>query len=187
MSISTKDLTNSSQDGQSKREKVLALIEKHKPLFEKEGVENPKFIPRLCYKHKGELIIGFYPRELYGGTDIYTEFCTRDFDPEDPERRLWKWIYNPEYEKEYELSDPHPGTGDRRYIIPIAELIDVADYHKEVVTEIENEEELFIESPSSGDDVPYSAMTLRDYAAIQWQRPVSLKPWLNDLIRDKFK
>jgi hypothetical protein len=198
MAINTKDFTQSDGNTMSKRDKILGLVEKHKPLFEKEGVLNPKFIPRLCYKHNGELTIGFYPKEIYGGMDIYTEFCSKDFTPEDPKRTLWKWIYNPEYAKEYHLSDAHPGTGDRRYLIPIAELINVTEFYaeqepasEEIVeesTEYEIEEkEFLIESPSAGDDVPYAAMTLRDYAAIQWKRPVSLKPWLNDLIREKFK
>ena len=103
----------------TKREKVLLLMEKHKPLFEKEGVTNPKFIPRMAYKHNGELIIGFYPKEMYGEQDIYTEFCSRDYEPEDPERKLYKWVFNPHYETEYEASEPHPTTGDVRYLIPV--------------------------------------------------------------------
>ena len=109
MGISTKkDKDNTSP---TKREKVQALMEKHKPLFEKEGVSNPKFIPRMAYKHEGELIVGFYPKEIYGEQNIYTEFCSRDYEPEDSQRRLWKWIYNPDFETEYKASEPHPTYG----------------------------------------------------------------------------
>ena len=34
-------------------------------------------------------------------------------------------------------------------------------------------------------DSPYEKMTMRDYCAIQWKRPVSEKQWLNDLIKQE--
>jgi hypothetical protein len=34
-------------------------------------------------------------------------------------------------------------------------------------------------------DAPYSEMTIRDYYAIQTGKPVSAKPWLNELIKSK--
>jgi hypothetical protein len=182
MAIST--TSKQEEKGPTKREKVLLLMEKHKPLFEKEGVTNPKFIPRMAYKHNGELIIGFYPKEMYGEQDIYTEFCSREYEPEDPERILYKWKYNPHYEEEYEASDPHPTTGDVRYLIPVDELINVAEEHKE---ESKDQPQLFEEFDKKSSDVPYDAMTLRDYAAIQWQKPVSHKKWLNELITKNFK
>lgn len=38
----------------------------------------------------------------------------------------------------------------------------------------------------AGADLPYTKMSLRDYAAIQWKRPVSHKKWLNELIIKEF-
>ena len=194
MALSTKNLGNASSEapkGKSKREKVQELLIHHKEILELEGVSNPKFIPRLCYKHKGELIIGFYKIEIEGGVDIYTEFCDRNFVPEDPKRTLYKWYYNPEYADEYELSDPHPSTGDRRYLIPIEELVNLNEVYetnlkKENTTE-GIQTDLFDTLPDPGSDIPYKAMTLRDYAAIQWKRPVSQKKWLNELISNEFK
>ena len=183
MGISTKkDKDNTSP---TKREKVQALMEKHKPLFEKEGVSNPKFIPRMAYKHEGELIVGFYPKEIYGEQDIYTEFCSRDYEPEDSQRRLWKWIYNPDYETEYKTSEPHPTTGDVRYFVPVDELIDVAqlDHGKNDEQKQLNVDDLNAEIA----DLPYDAMTIRDYAAIKWKKPISYKKWLNELITKNFK
>ena len=181
MGISTRK--DKDKNAPTKREKIQSLMEKHKPLFEKEGVSNPKFIPRMAYKYEGELIVGFYPKEIYGEQDIYTEFCSRDYEPEDPERTLWKWIYNPNYETEYEASEPHPTTGDVRYFVPVDELIKVADLHIDnVQTKLE-----FEELSSDKSDMPYDAMTIRDYAAIQWKKPVSYKKWLNELITKNFK
>ena len=117
---------------------------------------------------------------MYKRQDLYTEFVSRDYEPEDPERRLWKWVYNDSYDEEYAKSDPHPTTGDKRYLIPIEELIEV-----EVKQEVKQKEILFEPLPDANADVPFNAMTLRDYAAIQWKLPVSHKAWLNNLINDK--
>lgn len=184
MAISTTNLSDN-KPKLTKREKILALMNDHKPLFEKEGIQNPKFIPRLCYKHKGELIIGFYNMEITGGNDIYIEFCDRNFIPEDTKRTLYKWVFNPEYSSEYEKSDPHPATKDRRYLIPVNELINVTQLYNapKVVQEKLEFEDLNTEIL----DVPYDAMTLRDYAAIQWKKPVSYKKWLNELVTKTFK
>lgn len=182
MGISTKQ--NKDNNTPTKREKVQSLMEKHKPLFEKEGVSNPKFIPRMAYKHEGELIIGFYPKEIYGEQNIYTEFCSRDYEPEDSQRRLWKWIYNPDFETEYRASEPHPTTGDVRYFVPVDELIDVATQHKDNPEQAKLE---FKDLDQDVSDMPYEAMTMRDYAAIKWRKPVSSKKWLNELITKNFK
>lgn len=186
MAISTKD--NSSQGPSSKREKIAALLERHLPLFEKLGISQPKFIPKMAYPDMKELVISFYPSEVNGQEDIYTEFVSRDYDPEDPERRLWKWVYNPEYATEYRHSDPHPTTGDRRFLVPVEELIDVT---KEIL-EREQEQSGQLDAfnlqgaPDANSDQPYANITMRDYAAIQWKKPVSHKKWLNELIIKQF-
>lgn len=191
MALSTKKLNpvSDNNSGKSKREKVQDLLKHHSELLKFEDVTNPKFIPRLCYKHKGELIIGFYKREIEGGVDIYIEFCDRNYMPEDPKRTLYKWYYNPEYHDEYELSEPHQSTGDQRYLIPIDELVNLNELYEEKIKKEEKpkiQTELFKDLPDPGSDVPYESMTLRDYAAIQWKKPVSLKKWLNEIIKKEF-
>ena len=186
-----------SKSSMTNRDKVIELIKYHKPLFIKEGVTNPKFIPRLCYPHKGVQVVTFFQKEIAGGQDIYIEFCNRELEPEDENRTLWKWIFNPEYDTEYELSDPHPSSSDRRYIIPITELVNVKEFHEKqtagesplaagpVLPEPDSPTGSWIKLEET--DVPYEAMTIRDYAAIQWKMPVSNKPWLNELIIKTFK
>ena len=175
MGISTK-LNEKQKAILSKREKIDQLKEKHKALFKQEEVKDPKFIPKMCYKNNGELVISFYPSEVRGGLDIYTEFVSREYISEDPDRRLWKWIYNAEFNTEYQQSDPHPTTGDRRYLIPIDELIEIKAEEKDIFFK----DVVMLDGNA---DIPYNAMTLRDYAAIQWKLPVSHKTWLNDLIK----
>lgn len=190
---------------------VNSLKEKHEKLFKMENLEKaPKFIPKMAYVPKtgDERVISFFPSEIMGGEDIYTEFVSRTLEPEDAERRLWKWPFNPEYETEYKKTEPHAATGHQQYLIPIAELIDVAESHRVVkktpVEEPSNEKEeavadekgqLKMKIPEDAEedkkgvvlmDAPISQMTIKDKAAIDWKKPVSDKPWLNDLIRETF-
>ena len=132
MGLSTK-IVSTPKSKLSKRDKVRLLREKHASLFIKEAIQKPKFSPRMCYMLDGELVISFYDRELYGGVNLYTEFCNRDYEQEEkggwPKGTLWKWIYNPEYRTEYKKSDINAGINDVRYIIPIEELINVTELH----------------------------------------------------------
>lgn len=179
--ISTKDLGGGNKP--TKREKILELQKHHEELFKKERIANPKFIPRMAYKHEGELIIGFYPSEAKGGVDIYTEFCSRDYDPEDEERRLWKWIYNPNFAEEYVQSEAHPTTGDRRFLVPIDELVNITEHYEMLASQSAFKKiEEFDEIPDQNSDLPLEGMTIRDFASVIWKEPVSHKMWLNKLI-----
>lgn len=193
MGLSTKKIL-------SRKEKVVELKEKHRNLIDliEEDYDKIKFIPKSAYNPAPgkEKIISFFPSELNSGEDIYTEFVSKELVPEDPERRLWKWPFNPYWETEYEKSEPHPATGDRRYLVPVEELIDVTELIREKVvtkynlqqTETITKSELDFDSlPDPDNDAPMSEMTMRDECAIRWQLPVSRKKWLNELIRETFK
>lgn len=183
MTLSTKNIS-------SRRSAVEELKQKHIKLFEQEGVEKAKFIPKMAYipKKGAERIIALFPSEIMGGEDIYTEFVSKQNVPEDPERTLWKWQFNPEFETEYEKSDPHPATGHRRFLIPVEELIDVALLHMaEAPTKEPVQTELSLTASSNEEDAPLSEMTMRDEIAIRWELPVSNKEWLNELVREKNK
>lgn len=183
MGLSTKKIL-------TRKEKVVELKDKHRKVIGliQEDYEKVKFIPKSAYNPAPgkEKVISFFPSELSSGEDIYTEFVSKDLVPEDPERRLWKWPFNPHWETEYEKSDPHPATGDRRYLVPVEELIDATELIP--TEEITTKSELDFDSlPDPDTDAPMSEMTMRDECAIRWQLPVSRKKWLNELIRETFK
>ena len=74
-----------------KRGKIKKLEEKHAELFRAEGHNGPpKFIPRMAYYYEGERIISLYPSELSGGENIYTEFVSKEYYPEDKDRKLYQ-------------------------------------------------------------------------------------------------
>jgi hypothetical protein len=166
------------------KDKINDLYVLHKDTFDKLGITDPVFIPRICYKPIGEKdqVVSFFEQDFVKGKDIYTHFVSKAYESEDPQNRLWKWTYNPYYETEYKKSDPHHETGHIRYIIPVDELELVDDAFiksnsgKKLVFEIEDE------IPNPNEDLPIDQMTIRDLAAIMLAKPVSRKEWLNQII-----
>jgi len=179
MSLTTK-VTNV-----NRQEKTESLRQHHDWKFKLIQEENPLFIPKCAYipRGMGELHIGFFPSEIKKGMDIYTEFTSIDLEPEDAQRTLYKWRYNPHYDEEYEKTEP-AANGHFRYLVPVSELVKI---------EIDQQEEAdknslfpnFEEILDPDTDAPLSQMTIRDLAAIMLSKPVSNKKWLNQLITDK--
>ena len=177
MSLSTKVTSTNRQ------EKTEELIKFHDWKFKLIDEDNPLFIPKCAYypKGKSEIFIGFFASELKKGRDIYTEFTSIDLDPEDPDRNLYKWRYNPHFEEEYEKTDPG-ANGHFRYLVPVSELIKI-EFDPEILNEgTRSEFPDFDEIMDPNSDAPFSQLTVRDLAAILLKKPVSQKKWLNDLI-----
>jgi len=173
----------------SAKEKIEDLKALHKKSFERLGVDNPLFIPRICYIPIGEKeqVVSFFEQDFVKGKDIYTHFVSKSYDSEDSQNRLWKWKWNPYYETEYRTSTPHPETGNVRYIIPVDEL-ELID--QEYISKITKPEPIGVdilnideEIPNPDQDLPLDQITIRDLAAIMLKKPVSKKQWLNDIIK----
>jgi hypothetical protein len=106
--------------------KIAGLKQFHAPAFKAMQIdpETVQFIPRMAYKPNGhhEVVISFFASELKHGQDVYTEFVSRNYDSEDPNRILYKWNYNPFWQTEYAHSeDTIPSS--IKYYIPTSELI----------------------------------------------------------------
>jgi hypothetical protein len=120
MSISTKKPNQSNSDN---REKISDLRNYHQITFDHIGESNAYFYPKLAYKPHGfnEVCVTFFPSELRKGVDIYTEFIDRNYEPEDPNRTLWKYHFNPHWEEEYGQIEAN-SDGYVRYAVPVSEL-----------------------------------------------------------------
>lgn len=168
----------------SRKEKVSELILHHADLFKANYIDNPLYIPKCAYipYDKDSLHMGFFPNELQKGEDIYTEFVSMHLEPEDSERTLYKWKYNPYYEDEYELTSSKSSSHER-YLIPVSELIKIElpegqnnTEHESLFPDFNND----MMDPEN--DEPLSRMTIKDLAAILLKKPVSDKKWLNKII-----
>jgi len=169
----------------STKERIEDLKKLHQEKFDKLGLKNPLFIPRICYIPIGEAeqVVSFFEQDFAKGKDIYTHFVSKGYESEDAQNRLWKWTYNPYYATEYKKADPHPDTGNVRYIVPVDELqlidqeyIDLATGSKKVEFNIDEE------IPNPNEDPLIEQMTIRDLAAILLKKPVSRKKWLNEIV-----
>lgn len=124
MSIST---TRKSKSKKSDlyREKMTILREFHQATLDHIGESNAYFYPKMAYKPIGleEVCVGFFPSELRKGTDIYTEFVSREYESEDHERTLWKYEFNPHWEEEYPKGET--STGSEIYYVPVNELVKI--------------------------------------------------------------
>jgi len=167
---------------EDKRERRKKLREFHQATLDSIGPD-VKFMPKMAYRPYGktELHIAFFESEINHGDDVYVEFCSKDDVPEDPERKLYKYRSNPHFQEEYEKTEPNPTTGHCRYLVPVGELTLIKTYKE---SEEKKEEETFeLSDPET--DLPMDQMTIRDYVAIHTGRPVSRKPWLNEIIKSK--
>ena len=132
---------------------------------------------------EAEQVVSFFEQDFAKGKDIYTHFVSKGYDSEDSQNRLWKWTFNPYYATEYKKSDPHPDTGNFRFIVPVDELELIDEkYFKE-----DNKLDEFIASiddaiPNPNEDPLIEQMTIRDLAAILLKKPVSRKKWLNEIV-----
>jgi len=115
--INTKNMTP-----EERKIKIKDLLQEHKEYFDINNITTPPYIPKMAYRptNKDELHISFFPSELENNTDIYTEFVSIDYDPEDLKRTLYLLKYNPHWKHDYELTTSN--SGFQRHIVPASDL-----------------------------------------------------------------
>lgn len=180
--------TTQADKPEDKREKLKRLREFHQATFVELGVPDASYIPKVFYRPYGktELYTAFFESEINKGIDVYTEDATADLIPKTAERTLYKWKFNPHFDAEYEKTEPSGTNGHCRYLIPVEELkvmVIIAKLEKEKLKTAEIGQtvlDLVLTDPSV--DLPIDQLTICDLAAILLKKPVSHKPWLNDII-----
>lgn len=164
MSLDTSNINS----GSTAKEKIAILRKKHQPYFEKMGIPDAIFIPKMIYGDP--LIFIVWPSEFRLKQDIYFEKTGKNFESEDSERNLYVLKFKETFDTDY-YKVPH-GT-DFKYVIPFNQA--------EKIFSID-EEEFSLGIPDPNEDAPFSELMIRDIAAILWKKPVSQKAWLNNLI-----
>ena len=107
---------------QERKAKVQELRKEHEDYFQKMGIINALYIPKMAYRPSGkdELHVSFFPSELQKGKDIYTEFVSIEYDSEDPKRTLYLLRHNADWAEEYEIITS--SSGFERHIVPVSHL-----------------------------------------------------------------
>ena len=157
---------------------------------------------------KGEdIYIEFY-ENVYDGAGKNT-----DIVPGIEDRQLFKLKFNPFYNEEYDVTETIDADGkvDRKYLVSLGEMVAVLPSGQEISYSLyeKRKEEAKLEVPQLQKslslfpdfeqefapkveaeifneeiaDAPLSEITIRDLAAIMLLKPVSARPWLNDLIK----
>ena len=175
---------------EDKKQNLKNIKEFHKKTMEKLGVSDYSLLPKLAYRPSGktDIHISFFFSEINRGHDIYIEFTDRNNVPEDPDRTLYLWKFNPHFEEEYEKTEAS-APAQQRYLVPVEELKVIKKYSLEATIETEKEVKLKpaldFSLPNPETDPPINEMTIRDLAAIMLGKPVSNKEWLNLIIKSK--
>lgn len=176
---------------EERKENLKKIKEFHKATLAGLGVNDFSLLPKLAYRPSGktEIHVSFFYSEISKGHDVYLEFTDRNNVPEDPERTLYLWKFNPHFDEEYEKTEPTESTGHIRYLVPVEELKVIKKYSPEATITIEKEVKLKpaldFSLPNPETDPPINDMTIRDLAAIILGKPVSNKEWLNQIIKSK--
>lgn len=164
----------------------------HGPVLEELGASRLDFQMKMAfYDKQARNVVGIFASEFKRENGFYFELITREFDPVDENRTLYRIPYNPSFDDEYEMNEK--GS----YLVPIEELRMVTpasvaisgpsallDQPKSRTASTSTAKSTpSYRAPEPIGDAPYSEMTIRDYYAIHTGRPVSTKTWLNELIR----
>lgn len=143
---------------------------------------------------QGRFVVGIFASEFKKPKGFYFELIDSNLNPTDSERKVYRIPPSNSFENEYELNTK--GS----YLVPLDELRvvnpdAVAISKSSAVTASDDifrngDKKPFLNNdiqraPALMEDAPYSEITIRDFYAIQTGRPVSAKPWLNDLIKNK--
>ena len=176
--------TTEKTDDKKERKRQMELF--HKPTFDALGIKDPTYIPKLFYKPREidaqEPYVAFFASEVIKGQDIYTEDSESENTPRDPDRRLYKWRFNPRYKEEYQKIETN---GSVRYFIPVSELVLIKVNSPDIKVQEAYGKPVSLEifQADDSDDVSLNDASLRDLAAVLWRKPVSKKQWLNELIK----
>lgn len=174
-----------------KKQKLEEVRDYHQSLISNLGIPRTDFNMKMpFYDKQARMVVGIFASEFKKEKGFYFELITRDLEPADPNRTVYRIPYNSSFEEEYEINEK--GS----YLVPLEELraIDaqsVAINGQSALLETAKPQNLkpvtAYKAPAPMEDAPYAEMTIRDFMAITTGKPVSAKTWLNELIKSTLK
>lgn len=187
-----KSLTQEEQK-KYKTEILEEMRDYHSGLLEELGVSRLDFQMKMAfYDKQARNVVGIFASEFKKEKGFYFELITREFEPLDENRTVYRIPYNPAFEEEYEMNEK--GS----YLVPLEELrmvnpssVAISGPSALLLDEPKTKmatapkPSVAYKAPAPIEDAPYSDMTIRDYYAIHTGKPVSTKTWLNELIKSQ--
>jgi hypothetical protein len=168
-----------------KKLKLENIRDYHQKLIDNLEIPRSDFNMKMAfYDKQGRNVVGIFASEFKKEKGFYFELITRDLEPLDAERTVYKIPSNSSFEEEFELNEK--GS----YLVPLEELriVNTTSVAISGASAISDKPSFkppiaAYKAPGAMEDAPYTEMTIRDYYAIQTGKPVSSKTWLNDLIK----
>lgn len=186
--LSYDEFKSLSQDEQKKyKAEILEEIrDYHQGLIEDLGIARNDFQMKMPFYNKtAQNVVGIFASEFKKEKGFYFELITREFDPADEQRTIYRIPFNSAFEEEYEVNEK--GS----YLVPLEELrvvnrSSVAISGPSAIVDIPKPTPtVAYKAPASMEDAPYAEMTIRDFYAIFSNKPVSKRSWLNELIKSQ--
>lgn len=178
-----------------KKGKLEAIRDYHQELINDLKILRTDFNMKMpFYSSTGEMVVGIFASEFKKEKGFFFELVTRGLEPINNERTVYRVQPSETFQDEYELNEK--GS----YLVALDELRtvnpqSVAISKSSAVTSSDRfntkqavaptAPEVLYKAPAPMEDLPYSEMTIRDYYAIHTGKPVSVKTWLNELIKQK--
>jgi hypothetical protein len=194
-----------------KKQKLDQVREYHGTLIRELGISPLDFNMKMpFYDRHGRYVVGIFGSEFKKDKGFFFELVTRDLEPLETDRKVYRITRNDNFEEEYEMNEK--GS----FLVPVDELriVNPASVAISKGAAVFSNDKIFGKQPvqqpvqqkpvqqtapapqpttqfipvnnaqlEAKIDAPYSEMTIRDYMAIHTGKPVSLKPWLNDLLQ----
>lgn len=202
--MTTREINKRKKQIMDRKSQVAEWFKYHKDRFFKNTkVDNYNYVPKLVFSRKNsEPMMSFFQSELEFEY-VFTEPEDRETGVNNKQRLLYRFA--PDLLENVESFTT--STGSIRYEIPLSKMELVYDdaniiepvkaSSKKAVSNsapynsLEDMEQQLKENLEgkpkkriSKEDEAFSKMTIKDYFAIHHLKPVSDKPWLNQLIKD---
>ena len=169
-----------------KAEILEEIRDYHQTLIDDLGISRNDFQMKMPFYDKtARNVVGIFASEFKKEKGFYFELITREFDPADEYRTIYRIPFNSSFEEEYEVNEK--GS----YLVPLEELrvvnrSSVAISGTSAIVDIPKPTpSVSYKAPASMEDALYAEMTIRDFYAIFTNKPVSKRTWLNDLIKSQ--
>jgi len=181
--------------------KLKEIQEYNKYFIDDIGINKSDFNMKTPFTHKGKVVVSLFVNEFEKPNGYYIELIDADLNPTDPDRTIYRLPYTEDYLKKYE-KDEKKSSSKEKYLVPLSDFTKMNRQSATILKEnylnqFENKNVNMLDSYvafekevnstkaiSNTIDAPVSDMTIRDYITIHTGKPVSLKKWINDLVKN---
>lgn len=163
---------------EERKGRIAKLRKWHEGTFELLGNPNSYYCCKVAHYAKDgdtEKVVGLFASECQKGDNVYVEFCTHDYTPIDPSRRLYVWEHDATKLSTYEIKK-------NQFLVPVSDLKPVvtvecklpiegkvySDKSEYVVTPVENYAHKIVSYKDEAEGVEH-IMTYRNEVPYQYE------------------